>query len=439
MNRRSKLAERTFFATVALLLLLNLGMTTTALRLASADDTALARGLSLPAQAAWNRMHDFRIGRIYADAKFALLEQLMLVPSDAVHAALRIGAFLGALLTAAWFTWEWRRSERAVWLVVCAGSGFLPVAIAYQALLSYPLLWIGWAGVWTMGALALRPESAWGRSGIAVAFAVALAAHESNAVFLVWPAMLRRAAGDSDHPKTILREAAPCAVVLSVYAALSWGLRSAALAATTADVYDGAKVALDFRGAVFALCTYTGSGLPGLDSWLARNSDPSGPLWLSLPAWWHRAGEWTTPLSVVGASLLGAAVWLGTAADEGDRERPRIHAIGIGAALGFAAFAPNLLLALTVKYQAWAHQRMWPYYYTSMSYLAWLVLLVGVGAGLLAALRNAAAHRTVRVALAAGVIAAAIGVSAANHEAAGLLLRHTFIHMVEYRQWMLSP
>lgn len=139
-------------AAVTFVLLLNLGVATAGLRLVTTDDYFIGKALADPGAAALaNRMHDFQIGRIYADVKFWLLAHLMRVTSDSVHSALRVGMFVGAMLAAAWFAGEWRRSKMAGMLVLKIGAGFLPVWVGYQALLSYPLLWLGWAGVWVMG------------------------------------------------------------------------------------------------------------------------------------------------------------------------------------------------------------------------------------------------------------------------------------------------
>jgi hypothetical protein len=439
MSARCRPAERLFFAVAVVVLLLNLGVTTAGLRLAGADDDAMARGLTDPAFALTNRLHDFQIGRFYADARFWFGEHLLRVSSDAVHAAIRVGMFFVALLAAAWFAWEWRRSERVAWLVLVSGVGFLPVTVGYQVLLSAPTLWLGWAGVWAMGALALRPVSEAASGGIAAAFALALAAHEANAVFIVWPAMVRWSTDARSGLKIIARELALCGVVLVAYGGLSWALRGAVAAAGVGGAYDGATLSLNVREAIYALNVYTWSGWPALASWLALANDAAGPLLVSPSAWAHRAVEWATPLSVAGAALVSVAIWAGTKRDEKTYHQPRARDAGIAVALLFAAFAPNLLLALTVKYQMWAHQRMWPYYYTSMSYLAWVVLLVGGGVALVDAIPNPAARRVVRVALAAGVLVAAVGVGAANREAAALLRRHTFFHWNEYRQWLPAP
>ena len=439
MNARTPPAKFLGLAVVSAVLLLSLGLATAGLRCATADDEAIQRGLSNPAQALGNRMHDFRIGRIYADVKFDLLEAWMCVPSEAAHTAIRLGAFMTAVLAMGWFVWEWRRSAVTAGLVGMVGLGFLPVSIGYQALLSYPLLWFGWAGVWAMGAMALRPDTVAMRGGIAVAFALALAVHEANAAFLVWPAILRWAGGVRG-AKAVGREFYWCGLVLAVYGLLSLWLREAAMAAVPGGFYEGAKVALNLREAVHALNVYTWSGLPALDSWLARMGDISGPLWLSPHGWLQRVVAWASPLTLLGAVLLGVAVWLGTAPgeQEADRHSP-ISRVRMVVALGFAAFAPNLLLSFTVKYQEWAHQRMWPYYYTSMSYLVWVVLLVSAALAVLASIRPGMARNTARAGLVLVVTLAALGVGAANREASAQLKRHTFYHMLEYQRWFASP
>ena len=39
-------------------------------------------------------------------------------------------------------------------------------------------------------------------------------------------------------------------------------------------------------------------------------------------------------------------------------------------------FSPNLLLSLTEKYQNWAYEKMWPYYCSWMSYIAFIMILI---------------------------------------------------------------
>ncbi len=431
--------ESLFFAAATTALLLNLGATTSGLRIVTADDEAIFHALTSPVYAITIRMHDFRIGRIYADLKFQLLEGVMCEPSEAVHTLLRLMAFMIAVGAAAWFAWAWRRSSRTAWLVVVGSAAAVPVSIGYQALLSFPLLWLGWAGVWVMGALALRPTSALNRCGLMVAFAVALAVHEGNAVFIVWPAWLRWISEGRAGVRAIGRELGLCGAILTAYLALSWWLRGAALAATTNEVYEGARLSPNVRETIFAWIAYTGSGLPGFDSWLARTADPGGPLWLSFGGWWQRITAWSTPATVMLAGLAGVIGWIGMAPDEPAANPSRVRPAGMIAALVFAAFAPNLMLGLTLKYQTWAHHRMWPYYYTGMSFLAWVVLAAG-GAGIvLAALRRSAWRHTGRAFLAIALVGVVLGVAAANRQAADFLRRHPFYHMGTYRAWFAAP
>ena len=149
----------------------------------------------------------------------------------------------------------------------------------------------------------------------------------------------------------------------------------------------------------------------------------------------HRAITGATGLGVAGALMLGAAAGMGTARNPGGGERRPARAVPGYVALLFAAFAPNLVLAVTVKYQGWSHQRMYPYYYTSMSYLAWVVLLAAAAADALDALRHAAGRRVAGASIAVGVFVLALGVNASNREAAALLRHHPFYHMSEYRRW----
>jgi hypothetical protein len=359
----------------------------------------------------------------------------MSIRSDAAHSALRVGAFLMAVLAAAWFTWELRRKERLALLVLVAGVGLAPVSVGYQALLSLPTLWIGWAAVWTMGALALKPDSVWTRSGIIFAFALALVIHEANAVFLIWPFVLTTRRGQPDRARLFIRQTAGCAVVLVAYGILSLALRRQTLAAFPGSMYDGAALSLNPRDAGFALNAYSWSGLPGFDSWLMRSGGAGARWWLSPPEWLHRAFAGATAYDVAGALVLGAAFWIGTMPCRAERGKEHPFTVRTFFVLFFAAFAPNLVLSLTSKYQVWAHQRMWPYYYTSMSYLVWVVLLVNMLSRALSLIPAARGRRAAGVSVAAAAALLAIGIASANREAVNLLRKHPFDHMENYVKW----
>jgi hypothetical protein len=408
---------------------------TMGLRMATVDDLNIGWEIRSPAAALAIRVHDFRIGRFYADTKFSILEDLMRLPGDAAHSAARIAAFLIAVLAAAWFTWEWRRNGRVALLVLLAGVGFAPVSVGYQALLSFPTLWIGWASVWAMGALSLRRDSAWTRSGIQVAFTLALLVHESNAVFLAWPILLGVQNNPSEGWGPRVRRVAPCLVILVAYGTCSLLLRRAALAAYPGGVYDGASLSLNPGRVAFALNAYTWSGLPGFDSWLTRSSAAGAPPFLSPPGWAHRALAGATAQDICGAALLGAAFWMLTGPGEPQTGGKRPVTLRMLVILFLSAFAPNLILSCTVKYQIWAHHRMWPYYYTAMSYLVWVVLLASGISEVPRIVRGKSGLRAARLAVASFVFVAAVGIGRANREAVALLRLHPLAHMTAYLQW----
>jgi predicted tellurium resistance membrane protein TerC len=102
----------------------------------------------------------------------------------------------------------------------------------------------------------------------------------------------------------------------------------------------------------------------------------------------------------------------------------------------FAILAPVLLLSISVKYQAWSHQRMWPYYYASMSYLAQVVLMV-VGARLvLSRIKSRGMHAAIALLCIFGAMLLTLGIRAVNRESEWVLRQHTFAHIDEYRAWM---
>lgn len=419
-----------FFVIATLWLAANLTVITKGLRTPTEDDESVAMGAADPALAADYRRLDFEMGRIYAGPKFTFLESVMRLQPDWLHAAARVAMVLLAAGAAAWFTWEWRRNLREALLVLVAAVGLLQVSVSYQAFLSQQWFWFGWAAIWTMGALALRPDSAANRGGIVIAFAVALTAHESNAAFLLWPVAVRAVGRGEKIFWTALRPFWSCAVVLAVYGGLSLALRRHT--SDPQNIYPGTILSPDLGRFALALNVYSLSSLPGLESWRVRWSDHGLPLWLTPGQWLDQLREWTTALHFVSAALIGAAVWLGLARVNTDERASRATPLAMLAVLLAAAYAPNLLLAATIKYQGWAQQRMWPYYYSSMSYLAWIVFLV-TGAGILLAKLRSPGPRTAARTLAA-VLAAVVALSVytSSREAAAYLRRAPLHHIKHY-------
>ena len=98
--------------------------------------------------------------------------------------------------------------------------------------------------------------------------------------------------------------------------------------------------------------------------------------WLHPSDWVDRIGSNLTPMAICSSLTLGIALWMLTI-----RPFPREpiwSAFQRLLILGYVLLAPNILLVMTSKYQAWAQQRMWPYYYSWMSSLAMTMIAVYV-------------------------------------------------------------
>lgn len=430
MRAPPRLAVIAFFVVATIWLAVNLAVITKGLRTPTEDDESVAKGAVDAALASDYRRLDFEMGRIYAGPKFSFLESVIRLQPDWLHAAARVAMVLLAAGAAAWFTWEWRRNLREALLVLVASVGLLQVSVSYQAFLSQQWFWFGWAAIWAMGALALRPDSAANRCGIVLAFAVALAAHESNAAFLLWPVAVRAVGRGEKIFWAALRPCWSCVVVLAVYGGLSLALRWHT--SDPQNIYPGTILSPDLGRFALALNVFSLGSLPGLESWRVRWSDHGLPLWLTPGQWLDQLREWTTALHFVGAALIGAAVWVGLAREKTDERSSRATPLAMLAVILAAAYAPNLLLAATIKYQGWAQQRMWPYYYSAMSYLAWIVLLVTGTGVMLAALRGPAWRVTGR-ALATGLaVVIALSVFSSSREALGYLRRQPLHHIKGY-------
>ncbi|MBI3884510.1 MAG: hypothetical protein HY302_02090 [Opitutae bacterium] len=437
MRASSRIAVLVFFGAVALWFAVQLGLTITGLRITNEDDIFVAQAAADPAAAADNRGFDYAMGRIYVGVKFAILEAVMRVRPDGLQAAVRVALMLPAAGAAAWFTWVWRRNRREALLVLVAIVGLFQISVSYQALMSQQTFWLGWTAVWLLGAFALQADSAANRAGILVAFAAALACHESNAAFLPWAVALRLVPQGGERPRVALRPFWACAVVLAVFAGLALSVRQQGSGAP--PLYTGTTLSPDLGRFALALNVFSLGSFPGLESWRVRWTDTPHPLWLTPAQWLEQWRAWITWTGVGGAGLLGLAVWLGLARDgeegagaAGWEGSPRRHPVALLALLVAAAYAPNLLLAATLKYQGWAQQRMWPYYYSAMSYLVWIVVLV-TGANLLLAKLRRPAWRAAGRAVAAMLAAVlALSVAGSSREAAAHLRREPLHHIKFY-------
>jgi hypothetical protein len=436
MLNRAKLAAGTLFFCACAASLATLAAVTAPIRTATWDDYLVARSAEDPPFALAQVIGDLRIGRFYAQTKWGFLESLVSLPAD-LRAAVRIGLFSAALGAMAWFLFAWTRNARLGLLGFLLGAVLAPIAIGYQALVTLPQLCLGWAAVWAMAALAAGPDSAGRRWAAAACFTAALLIHESNAAFVAWPFLVRWLRFRGDSFKTQLRWLTPSAVVLSLYVLIFLFIRSQAMAAFPGETYDGAQPAFHAGAALRALFAYSWSGLPGITAWFARSSDPASGVFLTGSQWLYSILLRSTTWDFAGALLAGGALWalLPPALPEGTGHLPA--PFGLAAALLFAVHAPNLLMSGTVKYQEWALQRMWPYYSSGMSYLAWTAL----GAvGIFALARGAWGGRPVpaRAFAATALVVLAASVFGANREAAAYLQAHRFDHMLQYRQYFPS-
>lgn len=420
-----------FFAAATLWLAMQLGTLTLGLRVPTEDDEMVAAGAIDPTKTQDYRRYDYEMGRLYAGVKFDFLEAVMRVKSDWRHAAVRLALLLMTAGCAAWFTWEWRRNLREALLVLVAIVGLLQVSVSYQAFLSQQWFWFGWAAVWTMGALALRPDSTANRCGIVAAFALALFSHESNAVFLFWPVAVRLVGRGEKFSWATLQPFWSCVLVLALYGGVSLALRRA-----TSDpehVYAGTILSPDLGRFALALNVFSLSSIPGLESWRVRWSDAGMPLWLTPAQWLENLRAGITVVNMAGAALVGLAVWLGLAREEKPDGRASPAApLAMLALILAAAYAPNLLLAATIKYQGWAQQRMWPYYYSAMSYLAWIVLGVTGTSIFLSRLQNPAGRAVGRLGAAGLATVIALSVYVSSLEAVGYLRQEPLHHIKGY-------
>jgi hypothetical protein len=423
-------------AAIALaILVFNLASSTAGLRLAAYDDVALTRGLTEPAVAASNRMHEFQMGRFYVDPKYHLQEAVAAIHSDMAHSFVRVAFFLAAVSAAAWFTYALTANPGAALVVMLAGVGWLQLSITYQTFLSYPHLWLAWAAIWAMGAFALRPESLRARIGVMAAYGIALSVHEAAVPFILWPVAVRWAVRRTGSWQEEWRRNVGCLVILAAYLACYLWLRHAGRALPE-TLYVGGQVSLVVGEAIFALVVFATGPFPGLEAWVNRWSASHESLLYSPAEWWQRIVTWSEPRDYAITGLMVAAVGI-----IGFLSRPREGAAPgwrVIPVLGFAIVAPILLLSISLKNQWWSHQRMWPYYYSSMSYLAQVVTLV-VGATLVLPWIKSRRVRTavgLLCLLFSGVLT--LSIRAVNRESEWLLRQHTFGHVDEFRSWMNS-
>ncbi len=348
------------------------------IRIATADELHALAGASDASLGHANRLLDLAIGRFYAVVKWPLLEFLLRDCRDGVLSLLRLAAFVACAATAAQFVrLALGKSQSGAYFMglVCA---LLPVVVAYQPLFYNPLLWLGWACVWLMGAVSLRPDSHHHTILVPVLFALAMMSHEMNAVFVVWPWLVRGLVAGRGLRHGFSSTTVLCGIVLLLYGGIALTLRT--ITAPWEITYGGGTMVPDVKAAALSLTANSLGILPGLESWLnPRWQDIEGPLFMDIESFGRRLFANLDGVSIMLSAGAGWVTWLYLGKRDSALERARAvsHPALLGALL-FMVFAPNLLLSTTGKYQGWVFQRMWPYYYSWMSYTA-LVMTAVVG------------------------------------------------------------
>lgn len=252
---------------------------------------------------------------------------------------------------------------------------WLVVAVTFQPLFYNPLLWLGWAAIWLMGTLSWGKDNSSQRILIVSLFALSLCCHESNLSFFIWPTIILWANNHSLRDWRTWRATVLCMTVGTAYGTIGLLLRSSA--SGLFDSYTGGEVSVAPLSALAALAKFSFGGFPGLESWLIPRWEALGhSYWLHPSDWVDRIGSNLTPMAICSSLTLGIALWMLTI-----RPFPREpiwSAFQRLLILGYVLLAPNILLVMTSKYQAWAQQRMRPYYYSWMSSLAMTMIAVYV-------------------------------------------------------------
>lgn len=322
-----------------------------------------------------SRLLDLCIGRFYAVIKWPTLEFLLTGTSDVVLTGIRLAALLLCVGCAARFLGE-ALNRRAAFLFPGLACALFPVLVTYQPLFYNPLLWVGWAAIWAMGLCSLPTFDRGGGGLVAGFFGLALMSHELNAVFVVWPWIVRGLVAGKGFYGGFSKTTLLCFAVLAIYGAIALAVRQATAAF---DInYGGGTLGFDGPAAGRAILVNSLGIWPGLELWMQPRWQEFGSTGWVTPAhlWerlWNQAGllmlAMAAGVGILTQSYLHAQT---PTATDGDSRR-RLRLMG---ALTFMIFAPNLLLSLTGKYQRWADQQMWPYYYSWMSYLAIIMLIV---------------------------------------------------------------
>ncbi len=280
-----------------------------------------------------------------------------------IRTALTLAAFglLGALLA------RLLRSEAAGWLYTLAAFGMLHLPSVPYPVLSYPAYAVGGVSLllaahcFLSGLRDRRPG--WLLAGGLFHVYALLCQENFLLCTLVYPGLALVAAGGAGRWARVARSG-PYFVLSAAYLAVYLAFQH-----RHPSSYGGTQFSPHLGEAVRSWACQTLAALPGFEL-LANRPAPypnAGPFWkpgrqvLDLLQALPLLG-WVTALGV-------AAVATGLAARAADSARPSPRVAALWAAV---AVLPNLLPALTLKYQAAAHHRYYPYVYSFTAY-GWLV------------------------------------------------------------------
>ncbi len=398
------------------------------LKLATADDVGVLRGLQSSAAHDINLLIDFSIGRFYAGWKFWFLSQVFAQENPFFVVATRTVFLVLPAASCVWFFVRVLRSHAAGALVAVLWLATFSFFPGYQAFFSNPLLLIGTALIFAAAACVVETNSSNLRTSRALAlvlFSAALLMHE---VFLCFLAVIVWAkASSSSRPPTArawLDFVAPFIVIAGVYTTIYVTLRHQA--APLGIIYDGAQFQLRPGATLNALGRFTFAAFPGFELVFNR-ATTTGEHFYSLDEFLRRflANAQTTDVAVALVIFASVARLLSLLKHE---TPPRQTTVLVVAAV-MLIFLPSLLIALTPKYQLRAFHRWPPYYYGALMIPFFWLLLVGASWRALAAIkhRSRTIVRYAPMLLAAAVAVLHLAIAAANRDAVRQMLDAPFM------------
>lgn len=395
------------------------------IRVTTIDDYAALRQATDPEIGNIAELYEYSIGRFYAQLKWTVIESVMSLSSDLLRTLIRVGAFL--VCVGAAFGFMKRVSFQGFGPAIFAmlAISWLVVAVTYQPLFYNPLLWLGWAAIWAMGTLSWSEGNSSQRILIVSLFAVSICCHESNLSFFLWPTIILWANNHSLKEWRTWRASGLCMIVGTAYGIIGLLLRSSA--AGLFETYSGGEISVAPLSALAALAKYSLGGTPGLESWLTpRWEVMEHSYWLRPTDWIDRIASNLTPTAIVSSLAVGIVLWMLTVRPV-CRELiwPVFQRLLI---LSYVVLAPNILLALTTKYQVWAQQRMWPYYYSWMSSLALTMVAVFLFEIVWSAKLTGFQRATVRYGFIVVAILISLATNATTHESVEFLSEFRFDH-----------